>query len=69
MSVITHKGRRLDAGHYEAWIKVDKDQWVEFDDANLSFRNEDEILCLSGGGDWHMAYLLMFKARTIEMDN
>jgi ubiquitin carboxyl-terminal hydrolase 14 len=29
-------------------------------------RKEEEVLSLSGGGDWHMAYLLLYRARTVE---
>ncbi|GJZ31798.1 protein SMG7L isoform X1 [Tanacetum coccineum] len=31
------------------------------------FEREEDITKLSGGGDWHMAYMCMYKARTIAM--
>ena len=34
----------------------------QFDDEEMIPRKETEIVELSGGGDWHMAYLLLYKA-------
>lgn len=67
MGLLTHKGRSADSGHYVSWIKQDDGQWIEFDDEDLIPTGEEEIKQLSGGGDWHMAYLLLFKAETVEM--
>lgn len=64
VSVLTHKGRSADSGHYTAWVKQADGKWVLFDDDTLSFKTGDEILALSGGGDWHMAYLLLYRAIT-----
>lgn len=36
--------------------------WVLFDDDELSIKTDEDVLGLSGGGDWHMAYLLLYKA-------
>ncbi|KXZ51706.1 hypothetical protein GPECTOR_11g155 [Gonium pectorale] len=61
--VVTHKGRTADSGHYVAWVKQPSDgTWVCFDDEKLTVRTEEEVLQLSGGGDWHMAYLLVYRA-------
>ncbi len=61
--MVTHKGRTADSGHYVAWVKQPSDgSWVCFDDDKLSVRTEEEVLQLSGGGDWHMAYLLVYRA-------
>lgn len=30
-----------------------------------SFKKDEDILALSGGGDWHMAYMLMYRAVTV----
>lgn len=62
---LTHKGRSADSGHYVAWIKQQDGHWVLFDDEDLSFKKDDDILALSGGGDWHMAYLLLYRAVTV----
>jgi ubiquitin carboxyl-terminal hydrolase 14 len=36
--------------------------WIQYDDDSLSPRTPEEVLALSGGGDWHMAYLLLYRA-------
>ena len=41
-------------------------KWIQFDDQEMIVRKEEEVLGLSGGGDWHMAYLLVYKARLAE---
>ncbi|XP_078428157.1 ubiquitin carboxyl-terminal hydrolase 6-like isoform X2 [Wolffia australiana] len=66
IAVLTHKGRSIDSGHYVAWIKQENGKWIEFDDERPSERREEEITKLSGGGDWHMAYICMYKARVVE---
>jgi len=67
-AVLTHKGYAADGGHYVAWVKEKGDQWLKFDDDKVSSANVEEIKKLSGkgGGDWHMAYLCMY--RTIPFD-
>eukprot|EP00873_Tetraselmis_striata_P024754 jgi/Tetstr1/445018/TSEL_032826.t1 len=64
-AVLTHKGRSADSGHYVSWVKQADGKWVEFDDDQLIVREADDILKLCGGGDWHMAYMLVYKAETI----
>eukprot|EP00897_Mesotaenium_endlicherianum_P007692 jgi/Mesen1/6951/ME000360S06216 len=64
VSVLTHKGRSADSGHYVAWVKQDNGKWIEFDDERPIARKAEEIPNLAGGGDWHMAYILIYKART-----
>jgi ubiquitin carboxyl-terminal hydrolase 14 len=34
-------------------------------DDELNFKTAEDVLALNGGGDWHMAYLLMYKAVTV----
>eukprot|EP01118_Nematostelium_gracile_P018856 TRINITY_DN8525_c0_g1_i1.p1 TRINITY_DN8525_c0_g1~~TRINITY_DN8525_c0_g1_i1.p1 ORF type:complete len:475 (-),score=155.12 TRINITY_DN8525_c0_g1_i1:20-1444(-) len=65
-AVLTHKGRMADAGHYVAWVKESNDKWLKFDDDVVSQVNNEEIKKLSGkgGGDWHMAYLVVYRPRT-----
>eukprot|EP00475_Leptophrys_vorax_P003554 TRINITY_DN12104_c0_g1_i1.p1 TRINITY_DN12104_c0_g1~~TRINITY_DN12104_c0_g1_i1.p1 ORF type:complete len:524 (-),score=61.62 TRINITY_DN12104_c0_g1_i1:91-1662(-) len=63
-AVLTHKGRSADSGHYVAWVKQQNGSWIEFDDDQPIMRKEEEIINLAGGGDWHMAYILLYKART-----
>ncbi|EOY27059.1 Ubiquitin-specific protease 6 [Theobroma cacao] len=67
VAVLTHKGRSADSGHYVAWVKQESGKWIEFDDDNPIPQREEDIVKLSGGGDWHMAYICMYKARSIAM--
>ncbi|KAI3521430.1 hypothetical protein L1887_10896 [Cichorium endivia] len=67
VAVLTHKGRSADSGHYVAWVKQENGKWIQFDDDNPIPQREEDITKLSGGGDWHMAYICMYKARTIDM--
>lgn len=60
--MLTHKGRSADSGHYVAWVKQKDGSWILFDDDKLIPKTADEVLALSGGGDWHMAYMMMYKA-------
>ncbi|KAL0562284.1 hypothetical protein IC582_002736 [Cucumis melo] len=65
VAVLTHKGRSADSGHYVAWVKQESGKWIEYDDDNPIAQREEDILKLSGGGDWHMAYICMYKARVV----
>lgn len=64
-SVITHKGRAIDSGHYIAWCRS-SDKWIKFDDDKVDIVTEDEVKNLSGGGDWHMSYILMYELQKSE---
>ena len=35
------------------------DDWLKFDDDVVTSVKSDDIKALSGGGDWHMAYVLL----------
>lgn len=66
-AVLTHKGRSANSGHYVGWAKDQKSgQWYMYDDDNVSKVGEEEILKLSGGGDWHTAYVLFYGPRRLE---
>ncbi|KAG6665157.1 ubiquitin carboxyl-terminal hydrolase 7-like isoform X2 [Carya illinoinensis] len=67
VAVLTHKGRSADSGHYVAWVKQESGKWIEYDDDNPIAQREEDITKLSGGGDWHMAYICMYKARVAPM--
>ncbi|XP_044497430.1 ubiquitin carboxyl-terminal hydrolase 7-like isoform X2 [Mangifera indica] len=67
VAVLTHKGRSADSGHYVAWVKQESGKWIEYDDDNPIPQREEDITKLSGGGDWHMAYICMYKARVVDM--
>ena len=61
-AIITHKGRIADSGHYVSWVKQKNGEWLEFDDDRVIPVSEEDIGKLTGGGDWHMAYLCIYKS-------
>lgn len=67
VSVLTHVGRSADSGHYIGWAKDQKseDKWWKYDDDHVTSVKSEDILKLCGGGDWHMAYLLVYKSKTL----
>ncbi len=66
-AVLTHQGRAADAGHYVAWVKDKGASWFKYDDDKVSVHTEEDVKKLSGGGDWHMAYLLQYRrVRSLE---
>lgn len=65
-AVMTHIGRTLDSGHYMAWVKKDDEEWFKFDDDKVSIVKAEEIIKLDGGGDWHMAYVCLYRAKALE---
>lgn len=64
-AVLTHQGRSSDAGHYIGWTRNEEHQWVKFDDDKTSSHTVEEILALSGGGDWHTAYICLYEAKKL----
>jgi len=38
------------------------DLWYKFDDADVSTCHDEDIPKLVGGGDWPIAYLLLYRA-------
>lgn len=43
------------------------DEWIKFDDDKVSTVTPEDILRLSGGGDWHIAYVLLYGPRRVEI--
>ncbi|CAB3990686.1 Hypothetical predicted protein, partial [Paramuricea clavata] len=41
--------------------------WVKCDDDKISHITGEEVLKLSGGGDWHCAYVLLYGPRQLEI--
>jgi ubiquitin carboxyl-terminal hydrolase 14 len=63
-AVLTHQGRAADSGHYVAWVKDKKSAaWLKYDDDKVSVHTEEEIMKLSGGGDWPIAYMALYQAK------
>ncbi|XP_053614601.1 ubiquitin carboxyl-terminal hydrolase 14 [Plodia interpunctella] len=65
-AVLTHRGRSSSSGHYVAWV-ARGDNWLRCDDDTVTPVTEEEVLKLSGGGDWHCAYLLLYGPRVLEL--
>ncbi|CAG0879676.1 unnamed protein product [Cyprideis torosa] len=63
--VLTHQGRSSSSGHYVAWVRHKKDVWLKFDDDEVSGVSAEDVLRLSGGGDWHCAYVLVYGPRQL----
>ena len=61
IGIVTHKGRSADGGHYIGWVHIRGDDWVQCDDDICSNVKTEEILALRGGGDWHTAYLSLYR--------
>ncbi|NP_001075726.1 ubiquitin carboxyl-terminal hydrolase 14 [Oryctolagus cuniculus] len=66
-AVLTHQGRSSSSGHYVSWVKRKHDEWIKFDDDKVSIVTPEDILRLSGGGDWHIAYVLLYGPRRVEI--
>merc|ERR1712228_831041 len=64
-AVLTHKGRSSNSGHYVGWVKQKGETWLKCDDDDVSPVHEEDVLKLSGGGDWHTAYLLLYGPRKL----
>lgn len=62
IGVVTHQGRSSDSGHYIGWTHRKDDKWTKYDDDITSFQKTQDILDLKGGGDWHMAYICIYKS-------
>ena len=43
------------------WVRQKGDKWLVFDDEDVSECKTAEVLQLSGGGDWHMAYMCFYR--------
>ena len=68
-AVLTHKGRSSGSGHYVGWTrKARTNQWLQLDDDRVTPISEEDVLKLSGGGDWHCAYVLLYGPRLLELD-
>lgn len=65
-AVLTHQGRSSSSGHYVGWVRHKGDQWMKFDDDVVSPVTSEEIMRLSGGGDWHVAYVLLYGPKILD---
>ncbi|PKI83198.1 ubiquitinyl hydrolase 1 [Malassezia vespertilionis] len=71
--IVTHKGAAADAGHYISWVRKDdgktqqvpSNAWYKFDDENASIVDTEKIQSLYGGGEDSVAYILLYRAKTM----
>jgi ubiquitin carboxyl-terminal hydrolase 14 len=61
IAVVTHQGRSSESGHYIGWTHKKDDKWTKYDDDVITTVTVSDILELKGGGDWHMAYICIYK--------
>jgi ubiquitin carboxyl-terminal hydrolase 14 len=71
--VVTHKGRDAESGHYMGWVRQDakddgnggktNDDWLVFDDDEVSVCKTEDVIKLKGGGDRDMSYLNFYRAK------
>lgn len=68
-AVLTHQGRSSSSGHYVGWVRESShdDKWYKFDDDAVTPITSEDILRLSGGGDWHCAYVLLYGPRILRV--
>lgn len=65
-SLVTHKGRDADGGHYIGWVrqKPGSNYWWKYDDDKVTETTTDLVMTLRGGsGDDHINYLTFYKYR------
>jgi len=68
-AILTHRGRTSQSGHYVAFKRTKEDMWLMYDDDNVTPITTDEVMKLSGGGDWHCAYVLLYAPRKLIIDD
>ena len=61
IGVVTHKGRSAEGGHYIGWVHASGDEWFKCDDDIVTVVKTEDVLGLKGGGDWHTAYLNLYR--------
>merc|ERR1712029_230665 len=64
-AVLTHKGRSSNSGHYVAWTRYKGESWIECNDDTINPIHVEDVMKLSGGGDWHTAYILLYGPRKL----
>lgn len=67
-AVLTHKGRSSSSGHYVGWVRLSGEAWVKCDDDDVTPVLEADVLKLSGGGDWHCAYVLLYGPKVLNVN-
>lgn len=73
--VVTHQGASADSGHYTAYVKKaapvdpitgkkgeEDGKWWWFNDEKVTEVESDKVDALAGGGEYHSALILLYKA-------
>lgn len=62
-SIVTHKGRSADGGHYIGWTRQEpgSSKWWCYNDDKVTEIEQAEIMLLCGGGDRDTAYLTFYR--------
>jgi ubiquitin carboxyl-terminal hydrolase 14 len=62
-SLVTHKGRSADSGHYIGWVRQapGSTAWWQYNDDVVSEATTQDIMLLKGGGDRDMVYLAFYR--------
>jgi ubiquitin carboxyl-terminal hydrolase 14 len=45
------------------WTRSSDKEWTKFDDDKVSTVSVDEVRKLDGGGDFHMAYICIYRLK------
>ncbi|EDO17544.1 hypothetical protein Kpol_534p23 [Vanderwaltozyma polyspora DSM 70294] len=63
IGVITHQGANSESGHYQSFIRDEKDEnkWYKFNDDKVSVVEREKIEALAGGGESDSALILIYK--------
>jgi len=80
VGIVGHRGSSADGGHYIGYVRRDvfeeadkrdydnpvTDQWVKFDDDNVSILSAEKIEGLQGGGEDTAAYILLYRSKRFD---
>ena len=64
-SLVTHKGRTADGGHYIGWVRQEpgSSKWWQYNDDKVTESDIAEVKLLCGGGDRDVTYLAFYRYR------
>ncbi|KAG5354555.1 Ubiquitin carboxyl-terminal hydrolase 6 [Yarrowia sp. B02] len=63
-AIVTHQGASADSGHYQAFVRNEKEpgKWWKFNDDKVTEVDEAKIESLAGGGESDSALILLYKS-------
>lgn len=66
-AIVTHQGASADSGHYQCFVKNDKEEgkWWRFNDDKVTMVDEAKIDSLAGGGESDSALILLYRAADV----